>query len=91
MNHGMAPGLFGMLWSSGHVRAGVCSCYGLDGSQTYKRLEQDYIQFRGSVLSLAVRPLVPFPLAEPPRFSSSARKPELESRLLYTGHRMASK
>ena len=36
MNHGMAPGLFGMLWSSGHVRAGVCSCYGLDGSQTYK-------------------------------------------------------
>lgn len=56
MNHGMAPGLFGMLWSSGHVRAGVCSCYRLDGSQTYKRLEQDYIQFRGSVLNPAVGP-----------------------------------
>ena len=36
-------------------------------------------------------PLVPFPLASPTRFSSSVRKPGLESRLLYTGHRTASK
>jgi hypothetical protein len=33
----------------------------------------------------------PFSLASPTRFSSSVRKPGLESRLLYTGHRLASK
>ena len=35
--------------------------------------------------------LVPFPLASPARFSSSVRKPGLESRSLYTGHHMDSK
>jgi hypothetical protein len=40
---------------------------------------------------LVGRPLVPFPLPSPPRFSSSVRKPGLESRPLYTGHRTASK
>src|ERR1700730_101320 len=44
-----------------------------------------------STFGLAVLPLVPFPLPSPARLSSSARKPRLESRLLYTGHRMASK
>src|SRR6202521_3881663 len=45
-----------------------------------------------SVLSASrVRPLAPFPLALQARFSSSVRKPERESRLLYTGHRMASR
>jgi len=40
---------------------------------------------------LAGLPLVPFPLPSPVRFSSSVRKPGLESRLLCTGPRMASK
>jgi hypothetical protein len=35
--------------------------------------------------------LVPFPLASPARFSSSVRKPGLESRSLYTGHHMDSR
>ena len=42
-------------------------------------------------VGLAGLPLGPSPLASPTRFSSSVRKPELESRLLYTGHRTASK
>src|ERR1700693_366566 len=41
--------------------------------------------------SLAVLPLELFPFAEPTRFSSSARKTGSDSRLLCTGHRMASK
>ena len=36
-------------------------------------------------------PVVPFPFPSPARFSSSVQKPELESRPVYTGHRMASK
>jgi hypothetical protein len=45
-----------------------------------------------SVLSTSwIWPLVSFPLASPTRFSSSVREPRLESRLLYTGHRMDSK
>ena len=45
-----------------------------------------------SVLSASrFLPLVPFPLPPQARFSSSIRKPRLESRLLYTGHRLASK
>src|SRR5271165_2496403 len=36
-------------------------------------------------------PLVPFPLSSPTRFSSSIREPGLESRLLYTGHRIIGK
>src|SRR4051795_11116184 len=36
-------------------------------------------------------PLVPFPFPSPTRVSSSVRKPGSGSRLLYTGHRMASK
>ena len=43
-----------------------------------------YFRPRGSTL-------VPFPLPSQTRFSSSIRKPRLESRLLYTGHRLASK
>ena len=43
-----------------------------------------YFRPRGS-------PLVPFPLSSPTRVSSSEQKPGLESRLLYTGHRMDSK
>jgi hypothetical protein len=46
---------------------------------------------RIATFSLADEPLVPFRLASPDRFSSSVRKPEAESRLLYTGHRMTSK
>ncbi len=34
---------------------------------------------------------MPFPLTSPIRFSSSLRKPGLESRLLYTGHRVIGK
>src|SRR6202166_4463491 len=37
---------------------------------------------------LAGPPLVPFPLAPPNRFSSSAPEPRPESRLLYPGHHM---
>jgi hypothetical protein len=45
-----------------------------------------------SVLSASrLEPLVRFPLTSPTRFSSSARKPETESRLLNTGHHMDSK
>ena len=47
--------------------------------------------WRIGTFGLAGLPLVPFPLASPIRFSSSIRKPEIESRPLYTGHRMASK
>src|SRR5271167_5135756 len=36
-------------------------------------------------------PLVPFSLSSPTRFSSSIREPGLESRLLYTGHRIIGK
>ena len=46
---------------------------------------------RIGTFGLAILPLVPFPLPSLTRFSSSVRKPELESRLLYTGHRLASK
>src|SRR5271166_5350601 len=41
--------------------------------------------------SLVGSPLVPFPLSSPTRFSSSIREPGLESRLLYTGHRIIGK
>ena len=40
---------------------------------------------------LAGLPLVPFPFSSQTKFSSSARKPRLESRPLYTGHRTASR
>ena len=53
--------------------------------------EQSAPGWRIGTFGLAVLPLVPFPLASPTRFSSSVRKPGSESRLLYTGHRMASK
>jgi len=41
--------------------------------------------------SLVGPPLVPFPFTSPARFSSSVRKPSSGSRLLYTGHRIASR
>jgi hypothetical protein len=47
--------------------------------------------WRLGTFGLAVLPLMPFPLPPPARFSSSIRKPELESRLLYTGHRVTSR
>ncbi len=53
--------------------------------------EQSAPGLRIGTFGLMGLPLVPFPLASPTRFSSSVRKPELESRLLYTGHRTASK
>ena len=53
--------------------------------------EQSAPDWRIGTFGLAVLPLVPFPFPSPTRFSSSVRKPGLESRLLYTGHRMASK
>src|ERR1017187_6882099 len=46
--------------------------------------------WRIGTFGLAEHPLVPFPLPSPARFSSSVRKPGIDSRLLYTGHRMAS-
>ena len=46
---------------------------------------------RFGTFGLAGLPLVPFPLASQTKFSSSVRKPELESRLLCTGHRTANK
>jgi hypothetical protein len=42
-------------------------------------------------VGLGFSALVPFSLASPARFSSSVRKPSLESRSLYTGHHMDSK
>ena len=51
--------------------------------------EQSAPARRIGTFGLAVSLLVPFPLASPARFSSSVRKPRRESRLLYTGHRVA--
>jgi hypothetical protein len=45
---------------------------------------------RIGTFSLTGSPLVPFPLASPSRFSSSAQKPKSGSRPLYTGHHMVS-
>jgi hypothetical protein len=53
--------------------------------------EQSAPGLRIGTFSLTVLPLVPFPLPSQAKFSSSLRKPGLESRLLYTGHRLASK
>jgi len=54
-------------------------------------MEQSAPGVRIGTFGLTRLPLVPFPLSSPTRFSSSVRKPRLESRPLYTGHRTVSK
>src|SRR5215831_6314872 len=54
-------------------------------------MEQSAPGQRIGTFGLMVSPLAPFPLSSPTRVSSSEQKPGLESRLLYTGHRMDSK
>src|SRR5690349_20372022 len=54
-------------------------------------MEQSAPGWRLGTFGLVGPPLVPFPLPSPTRVSSSVRKPGSGSRLLYTGHRMASK
>jgi hypothetical protein len=54
-------------------------------------MEQSAPGLRIGTFGLTGFPLVPFPLPSQTKFSSSVRKPRLESRPLYTGHRTASK
>src|SRR5262245_25053165 len=58
---------------------------------TSSLLRQSAPRWRIGTLGLTVRPLAPSPLTSPTKFSSSARKPRLDSRRLCTGHRRASK
>jgi hypothetical protein len=57
----------------------------------FTTMEQSELGRRLGTFGLAGLPLVPFPLSSPTKFSSSVRKPRLESRPLYTGHRMDSR
>jgi len=98
----LVPPLEGCRLPSRHGALPVARWPDLDVGDLPPSLRRHYTRFhtttgqsapgrRIGTFSLTGSPLVPFPLASPIRFSSSVRKPESESRLLYTGHRTASK